>query len=183
MSGYHGVLAEKLARLVQCVWREQHLILAPRNFFALLKSVHQEYQGNRQHDAQEILQLIMDVSKKNRMSLIRIITIVTIIICILIFSTFSSLSFSSLFYLTSSQSEKISISRSPNPTYNLMISTFLGMKLRIVLGNSTVLDKPASLQLSSVANSTLVHSAVLVVNKVLNTRCSVCFKFPFQKSR
>ena len=62
ISGYNGDLAVGLARLMQCVWKEQYLLLAPRSFFSILKSGHQEYQGNRQHDAQEILQLILDVS-------------------------------------------------------------------------------------------------------------------------
>lgn len=51
------------ASLIQYIWKTQQRVIAPRKFKMQLSELHHDYRGFGQHDAQEALQIMLDVGK------------------------------------------------------------------------------------------------------------------------
>ena len=51
---------------LQWLWQTQQRVIAPRKFKNQLWELHRDYRGFGQHDAQEVLQIILDVRETNR---------------------------------------------------------------------------------------------------------------------
>ena len=65
-EGLHGEFAAAFASLMQWLWQTQQRVIAPRKFKNQLWELHRDYRGFGQHDAQEVLQIILDVRETNR---------------------------------------------------------------------------------------------------------------------
>ena len=62
-EGLHGEFASVFASLIQYIWKTQQRVIAPRKFKMQLSELHHDYRGFGQHDAQEALQIMLDVGK------------------------------------------------------------------------------------------------------------------------
>lgn len=62
LDGLNGEFAVSFGLLMQAIWNSSHRIIAPRRFKGSLVELKPQFQGFIQHDAQELLSCILDVS-------------------------------------------------------------------------------------------------------------------------
>ena len=62
-SGLYGEFANVFGTLLCAVWKNSHSVIAPRMFKKSIVELNSEFQGFTQHDAQEFLTCVLDVSE------------------------------------------------------------------------------------------------------------------------
>lgn len=61
-DGLHGEFASAFGNLISVMWNTSHRVVAPRLFRNSLVELRSQFQGFIQHDAQELLSVVLDVS-------------------------------------------------------------------------------------------------------------------------